>query len=183
LGIEADFNGSGLKGTGNSASFLQQVPGANFTQTVSEQQNIDWYGTVRGRLGWLPTQNVLLFATGGVAYGEVRNSGNYSSAGPFAAGFAGDSGAFSFRCSTSSTCFSGSSSSIRTGWTLGGGVEWLFWRNWSAKIEYQYVNLGGDGVSLTANAVNTPGAIPSSFNANFARDDFHVVRAGVNYHF
>lgn len=183
VGIEADFSGSDLKGTGNTTSFIQQVPGATFTQTVSVQQKIDWYGTLRGRLGWLPTQDVLLFATGGFAYGKVTNSGNYSVNGPFVAPLNGDLPGVSFGCNTNSTCFAGSSSSIRTGWTLGGGGEWMFWRNWSAKVEYQYVNLGGDGVRLTAVAVNTPGATPSSFNANFSRDDFHVVRAGVNYHF
>jgi len=65
---------------------------------------------------------------------------------------------------------------------LGGGAEWLVWRNWSLKAEYQYVNLGSDAVRVTAHAVDTPGATPSSLSANF-RDDFHVVRAGVNYHF
>jgi outer membrane immunogenic protein len=183
LGIEADFNGSGLKGTGNSTSFLQQVTGATFAQTVSDQQNIDWYGTVRGRLGWLPTPNVLLFGTGGFAYADVRNSGNYSTSGPFVAPFGFSATPFSFSCTSNSTCFAGSSSSVRAGWTLGGGAEWLFWRNWSAKIEYQYVNLGGGGVRITANATEPGAATPSSFNANFARDDFQVVRVGVNYHF
>jgi outer membrane immunogenic protein len=183
LGIEADFSGSGLKGTGNSTSFLQQAPSGNFTQTVSEQQKIDWYGTVRGRLGWLPAPNLLLFGTGGFAYADVRNSGNYSSAGPVVAPFGFGTTPFSFSCTSNSTCFAGSSSSIRTGWTLGAGAEWLFWRNWSAKIEYQYVNLGGDGVRIAANATLPGATTPSSFNASFARDDFQVVRAGVNYHF
>jgi outer membrane immunogenic protein len=183
LGIEADFNGSGLKGAGSSTSFLQQLPGATFTQTVAEQQKVEWYGTLRGRIGWLPRSDILLFATGGLAYGKVANSGDYSTNGPFAAPFGKATPLVSFHCTTNSTCFAGSSSSIRTGWTLGGGGEWLFARNWSAKLEYQYVNLGGDDVRLTANAVSFAGNAPASFNANYAHVDFHVVRAGVNFHF
>jgi outer membrane immunogenic protein len=186
VGIEADFSGSNLKGGGSGTSFLQQFPGATFTQTLSIQQRVDWYGTLRGRLGWLPTQDLLLFATGGFAYGNLTNSGTYTTNGPFVALVGFNGAGFSFGCLTNSTCFAGSSASTRTGWTLGGGGEWMFWRNWSAKVEYQYVNLGGDAVPLTATAVAPlapPGATLSSFNANIPRDDFHVVRAGVNYHF
>lgn len=183
LGIEADFNGSGLKGSGSSTSFLQQLPGATFTQTVAEQQKVEWYGTLRGRIGWLPRPEVLLFATGGLAYGKVTSSGDYSTNGPFAAPFGLAVGSVSLQCTTNSTCFAGSSSSIRAGWTLGGGGEWMFSRNWTAKLEYQYVNLGGDGVRLTANAVVLATDTPASFNANSTRVDFHVVRAGVNFHF
>jgi outer membrane immunogenic protein len=181
VGIETDFNGSSLKGTGNSTSVLQSPP-VLFTQTVSEQQKVEWYGTVRGRLGFLPTDNLLLFASGGFAYGRVANSGTYSGNGVAGVPFQGTLGGFSFSCTTNTACFVGSSSSIKTGFTVGGGIEWLLYRNWSLKAEYQYVNLGSDALRLTANAV-VAGNAPASFNANFARDDFHVVRAGVNYHF
>ncbi|WP_192859575.1 outer membrane protein [Bradyrhizobium sp. DOA9] len=183
LGIEADLNGSGLKGSGSSTSFIQQLPGLTFTQTVAEQQKVEWYGTLRGRIGWLPRADVLLFATGGLAYGKVTSSGDYSTNGPFAAPFGAAVGGVSLQCTTNSTCFAGSSSSIRTGWTAGAGGEWMFSRNWTAKLEYQYVNLGGDGLRLTANAVVSAADTPASFNANSARVDFHVVRAGVNFHF
>jgi hypothetical protein len=85
LGIEADFNGSNLRGNGNSTSMLEGPPAVVFTQTVATQQNIDWYGTLRGRIGWLPTSSLLLFGTGGFAYGQVANTGTYSNNGPFAA--------------------------------------------------------------------------------------------------
>jgi outer membrane immunogenic protein len=183
LGVEADFSGANLRGTGSSTSFIQQLPGAMITQTVTEQQTIDWYGTLRGRLGFLPSDNVLLFATGGLAYGRVAESGNYSTLGPVAGlPFNATISPFSFSCTTNSVCFSGSSSSVKTGWTLGGGVEWRVWGAWSLKAEYQYVNLGNDALRLTANATMPAGPNPSSFNATF-RDDFNAVRAGVNYHF
>src|SRR5580692_7301717 len=59
-GLEADIDVSGLKGSGSSAV----RPFQNLTS-----QNVDWFGTVRGRLGWLPTDRFLVFATGGLAYG------------------------------------------------------------------------------------------------------------------
>ena len=76
----------------------------------------------------------------------------------------------------------GSSSAIRTGWTAGGGVEWLFDQHWSAKIEYQFVDLGTETVRVTAVAVSVPGTTLSSFNAAF-RDQFNVVRVGLNYRY
>jgi outer membrane immunogenic protein len=182
LGIETDYNGSSLRGTGNSSSVFTTAPPTN--NALTEKQSVDWYGTLRGRLGWLPSDNVLLFATSGFAYGRVVKSGSYSvTAAASGLPFFASSGGVSFACVTNATCFSGTSSSVQTGWTAGGGVEWFAWRNWSLKAEYQYVNLGSDAVRLTATGLRIPGTAPASFNTNFARDDFHVVRAGVNYHF
>jgi outer membrane immunogenic protein len=184
-GVEADFSASGMRGEGSSTSFLQTTaPG--FPQTVSEQQAIDWYGTVRARLGWLPTDTLLLFATGGFAYGQTRDSATYAIGGPAVGIAARTTAGFSFSCTVGGfTCFSGSSSAVKAGWTLGGGGEWMFAPSWSAKLEYQYVNLGNDAVTLTALATSAafPGRTPSSFNANLGRNDFHVARFGVNYHF
>jgi opacity protein-like surface antigen len=42
-----------------------------------------------------------------------------------------------------------SASEIRPGWTVGGGVEWVFWNNWSAKIEYDFYDFGTRNVTLT----------------------------------
>jgi len=82
------------------------------------------------------------------------------------------------------TCFAGSSSAIRTGWTAGGGAEWLLDQHWSAKIEYQFVDLGTDTVRVTALAVPTApaGLTAAPFNAAF-HDRFNVVRLGLNYRF
>jgi outer membrane immunogenic protein len=183
VGLEADFSGSGLKGSGSSTSVVEAPP--TFAQTVTEQQKIDWYGTLRGRIGLLPTPDVLLFTTGGFAYGDVKTSVNHVAVGPFAGGnFAAGNGGSAFQCVSPTTCFAGASSSTRTGWTAGGGLEWLILRNWSAKVEYQYVNLGGgENIVLTATRIGFAGNALSTFNANITRDDFHVVRAGVNYHF
>jgi opacity protein-like surface antigen len=67
-GLEADFQFSSLKGTDSSAFGLVEPA------TYFAQQEIDEFGTARARLGWLPTNNVLLYAMGGFAYGRVKDS-------------------------------------------------------------------------------------------------------------
>jgi outer membrane immunogenic protein len=182
LGLETDFSFSGVDGTASGTSNFQGNGGGIVqTQTTAAQQKLDWYGTVRGRAGWLATPNLLLFGTGGFAYGRVVDSANYTINGPpgaitFTAPFVG----FAAVCVVNAACFSGSSSAIRTGWTAGGGIEWQFVQRWSAKIEYQFVDLGTETVRVTA--FNGGGAIPASFNAAF-HDRFNVVRVGLNYRF
>lgn len=75
LGIETEFSGSGMSGTNSAtAGFL----GATASQMETVNQQTDWFGTVRGRAGWLATPNLLLFGTGGFAYGKVSDSVNWA---------------------------------------------------------------------------------------------------------
>ena len=123
---------------------------------------------------------VLAYATGGFAYGRVEHTGTYIS-GP-TGGFGVGLGGFSVVCNVSSTCFSGSTSSLATGWTVGGGLEYAVWQNWSLKAEYLYVSLASK--SLTESAVTIAvGSSPASFNANYSRTNLNVVRVGLNYRF
>jgi outer membrane immunogenic protein len=182
-GVEADFSFSGMRGdaTGKSV-FVPAAPGfAGFTNIVNASQTTDWYGTIRGRAGWLATPNLLLFGTGGLAYGRVGDSANHvmgSAPGNFAGGVVPP---FSAICFANVPCYAGASSAIKTGWTAGGGAEWLFDQHWSAKVEYHFVNLGIETERLTALAT-IPSTSPSSFNMLF-REQFHVVRVGLNYKF
>jgi outer membrane immunogenic protein len=173
LGVETDFSFSGLSGRATGTSVFS-VP---FTQSITAEQSMDWYGTVRGRTGWLATPNLLLFGTGGFAYGRVAGSASYQIGRGLVASFP-----IGFVCLANLPCFAGTSSAIRTGWTAGGGAELLLDQHWSAKIEYQFVDLGTETVRITALAVNLPGQTPASFNAAF-RDRFNVVRLGLNYRF
>lgn len=190
LGIEADFSGSGMSGR----DFSNAVFTTLVTQSETVEQKTNWFGTVRGRAGWLATPNLLLFGTGGFAYGRVSDSANWGlTAAPGGGiGFGSNVPPFALSCGVGGKspndviCFAGNSSGVRTGWTAGGGLEWLLDQHWSAKIEYLFVDLGTDTVRL----VNTPpppsslptGAVPSSFNAIF-HDRFNVVRLGLNYRF
>jgi outer membrane immunogenic protein len=186
LGLEADFSFAGMSGTASGTTAF--LPDIDLTQTTNAKLETDWYGTVRGRAGWLATPNLLLFGTGGFAYGRVSDSIDYaqSGLGSFFSNFPGSISAF---CSGGGVeCFVGSSSAIKTGWTAGGGVEWLLDQHWSAKIEYQVVDLGTDTARVTALTVCTAAncgfsaPTPVSFNAAF-HDRFNVVRVGFNYRF
>ena len=97
-----------------------------------------WFGTVRGRLGYA-MNNLLVYATGGLAFGKLRLDAP-----------------------------NGSQSATNTGFTIGAGVEVDVYQNWTAKVEYIYVDLARDNFSL----------INGSHDYNFG-----MVRLGVNYHF
>jgi outer membrane immunogenic protein len=190
LGIEADFSGSGMSGANSATGPFRGPFGVftqPFTQTVTAHQETDWFGTVRGRVGWLATPNLLLFGTGGFAYGRVSDSGNWAINAPAGATvqFSDVHNNFAWSCSVgpgpaSTICFAGNSSGVRTGWTAGGGLEWLLDQHWSAKIEYLFVDLGTNTVRVVSlfPFIFTP----SSFNAAF-HDRFNVVRLGLNYRF
>lgn len=111
----------------------------------------DWLASVTGRLGytWGPT---LLYAKGGVAFRD--NNG-------LAVAVAGVPAAFA-------------ASRNDTGYTVGGGLEYMFAPAWSAKVEYQYYNFDN---------VNVVSAAPFAAPGATYRDDLHTVKVGVNYHF
>jgi outer membrane immunogenic protein len=137
-----------------------------FPTDTTVSSKLESLGTVRGRIGFLPQSNWLINLTGGLAYGEVQTSATLldEAAAP-----------------TPPFAFSGSASSFRTGWTLGGGVEWAWTRTWSVKAEYLYYDLGTTTVAMP---LTTPVAFPGpgSFAATF-NNTGSIVRAGINYHF
>jgi outer membrane immunogenic protein len=119
--------------------------------TLVTASNNDQLGSVTGRLGytWGPA---LLYAKGGYAW---RGNNDISVT------FAGVPQAFA------------TSGNHKDGYTVGGGLEYMFAPNWSAKAEYQYYNFGS--TTFTAGP-------PDIVGARF-RDDEHTVKAGLNYRF
>jgi outer membrane immunogenic protein len=75
----------------------------------------------------------------------------------------------------------GTATQERTGWTAGGGAELRLDAHWSAKVEYQFVDLGTEMLRVSAVAF-FPGTTPASLTAAF-RDQMNVVRLGLNFHF
>src|SRR5262249_52680081 len=140
VGFETDFDWSGMKGSSSTA-----LPDPTLTTAVDE--HIKWFGTVRGRFGYLPVDNLLAYVTGGFAYGRVDHTANMANVGT--GGFGVDNGTTGFFCDGGFTCFAGSSGHTATGWTLGGGLEYAFWQKWSVKAEYLYVSLNGSSVTET----------------------------------
>ena len=166
-GLEADIQGSDEKGTRNficptgvctpTFGVIAVFPGP--AVPVALNQKIDWFGTVRARGGVLVTPKVLLYATGGLAYGEV------------------DSGA---TIGLVPTAFP-STSSTNVGWTVGAGIEGAIGGNWTAKLEYLYVDLGkANGSFLTTSAALGGGVLTSSYSSKITDN---VLRVGVNYRF
>jgi outer membrane immunogenic protein len=183
VGIETDFNVSNIHGQGSASSIAQSgIPGLpDFTQQLTASQNVQWFGTVRPRAGWLATDNLLLYGTGGFAYGRVTEQVNYGLS-PAAIATVGN---FTLSCAAvPAQCVYGTSSRIATGWTAGGGAEYRVpGTSASFKVEYLYVNLGaGDTVQAVAQSF-TAGTNPTSLSAAFTRTDFHTVKAGLNWHF
>ncbi len=114
LGIEADIQASGQKGDGT----FVPGPAALALPTITYDDKLDWFGTVRGRAGYAIVDRWLAYATGGWAFGGGSISGS----------------------TTIPSTFSGSAS--YSGWTVGGGLEWAFMDHWSAKAEYLYIDFG-----------------------------------------
>jgi outer membrane immunogenic protein len=176
-GVETDFDWSHIDGTGTSNFILGSgLPApSNFTAS----QNIRWFGTVRARLGYLPADNLVVYGTGGFAYGRIDENVALNSQGTPNV----NNGGNSYFCFTGPNCAVGGSSRTATGWTAGGGFEYALWKNISVKAEYLYVNLGGgDNINLVLQSIPTLPP-PSSFTASFTRTEFHTVRAGLNWKF
>jgi outer membrane immunogenic protein len=175
LGVETDISLTAVSGTATGTSNLAVAP-ITRVQSTTSQQGTEWYGTSRGRLGWLATPNLLVFGTGGLAYGRT----SVAATDAFSGFVFGTGAGFTFTCLTAGVpCFAGAGAAERTGWTAGGGAELRLDAHWSAKIEYLFVDLGTQQLTVSALAP-TPGTTPSSFTAAF-RDQMNVVRFGLNY--
>lgn len=155
-GVEVDFQGADIKG---SASVCD-IGGGCGSVITNATNKLEWMGTLRGRLGFA-FDRVLVYATGGLAIGGVRNSAHSNE-------FAGLGRQFDVR-----------NNNTRAGWTLGAGVEYAISGNWSAKLEYLYYDLGRtSGVGIQTNPV-----LPAQFMTARFRNNGHIVRAGINYRF
>ncbi|MBI5323475.1 outer membrane beta-barrel protein [Bradyrhizobium sp.] len=173
FGLEADINGAGsLNSTTNFGPIGPFVGGggglmAPHTEDVSKQ--LTWYSTIRGRIGFTPTANLLLYATGGAAIADVKSSATLT----FAPG----------QFFLSDTQYVGSARETRFGYAVGAGAEWKFAPNWSVKGEYLFLDLGD--INYNARCVSGVGCGPGTnflWTTNVKVQE-HVGRVGVNYHF
>jgi outer membrane immunogenic protein len=151
-GIEADIAGTGLKSTMNTT--LQSVfippPTANTTSII------DWYGTVRGRLGWA-TGPVMFYGTGGLAYGRTNVNSIVTD-------------------NVLLTSLISQSSSVKAGWVAGLGIEYLLRPNLIVSLGYQYVDLG-----TTSLVASSPGGLLNQSVS--ARGQFQTVSVGLSWLF
>jgi outer membrane immunogenic protein len=122
-----------------------------------------WFGTVRARLGVEPSEHWLLYVTGGLAYAQIRSTAAISAATTVVG-------------VTTTVATSSSVNNDRAGWTGGFGAEWMFAKQWSAKVEYLYMDYGHINDGFLGVGTLAVLGISSHVTDN-------VVRAGVNLHF
>ncbi|MGB9188515.1 MAG: outer membrane protein [Methylovirgula sp.] len=160
VGGEADFDwiNDGFRSTGFVAP-----PNGIITNVATSSAGLAWLSTVRARAGFA-FDRALVFATGGLAFGRT-------SAAAYASNFDG----------SNTDLFSGSGSGVRTGFAVGGGVEYAFTSNLSAKLEYLYYDLGTANYEVAA--ANSIAAGEGIFIYGSQKFDGNIVRLGLNYRF
>jgi len=206
FGLEADIQGSDEKGSTNNTcpgnTTVLTPPGGSSTVaavssacslghagdtnagnvnglpvTSSLSEKIEWFGTVRGRIGSAITPAILAYVTGGLAYGQVNTTDTISGTNITNPGGQGVNGG-TILTPISSTF---GNSSLRAGWTIGAGVEGVVSGNWTAKLEYLYIDLGSVSGSFVTPIVAPSGAFLSSTYTSHVTDN--VLRVGLNYKF
>jgi outer membrane immunogenic protein len=165
FGLETDIQGSGERGSLSLLCVACNNDGTNIAAVLN--QKLNWFGTLRGRVGGLVTPDVLLYGTGGLAYGGFSTSGSIT--GNTAQGV------------PATFVFPGTSST-RAGWTLGAGIEGHISGNWTAKLEYLYMDFGTVTSGQTATTILVPvrTAAGVGYSSHFTDN---VVRVGLNYIF
>ncbi len=173
LGLETDLQGViGKSSGGASFGALAPIAGEAIVSTAIARSRLDYFGTLRARVGVVASPAFLVYATGGLAYAGVRSSvlfqqqilGAPAVVNPWFA----------------NTSYNG----MRAGWTVGGGVEYKFSPRWSAKVEYLYYDLGRvSSTGLLTSANNAGAPFTAALVNTSTRVNGHIVRAGLNYHF
>jgi outer membrane immunogenic protein len=148
FGVETDFN------------YINTDPSSG-EGTVTVGSNLDWFGTVRARGGFVVHDSVLLYVTGGLAYANVDHTFSDTDA------------------AGTGLSFSASNSSTETGWTIGGGAEFLHSERWLLRAEALYVDLGDENRTYT---IGDPCIADCVADAKWD-DNFWVVRLGLTYKF
>jgi outer membrane immunogenic protein len=149
-GLEADIQGSGQQGS----SVFACGPACGVPAvTETFDQRLDWFGTVRVRAGYTVTPTVLVYATGGLAYGDVETNSFLSTLATF------------------------SGRVVKAGWTAGGGIEAALGGRWTGRVEYLYMNLGS-----VEDAIARPKPIIVSSSSLSGITD-NILRVSVNYRF
>lgn len=165
-GFEGDIQAAGISGSNRTITTLTfpEDDVHSVTGTARVSSSLDWFGTIRGRLGY-SFNSVLLYATGGFAAGGIRDSVF------FAAPLTG----------TLTHAFDLRDGETATGFTVGGGLEYAFSPAWSVKLEYQFISLSRERLSNFV-AENGEDSISRIKTSDFDHD-FNTVRLGINYHF
>jgi outer membrane immunogenic protein len=145
----------GFEGEGSAANIEGDITQTVLGITGTARAQTDWIASATGRLGW-SWDRWLIYAKGGAAWAGDQ----YSAFIPV----------FNEHLEASET---------RTGWTVGAGVEWAFWNNWSAKAEYNYYDFGTRTLTLTGTFTGAPIQVPGVE----VQQRISVGKLGINYRF
>ncbi len=152
FGFEADFTLSTASGSVSSSGTASGL-GYGLTQ----QQQVPWFSTLRGRIGWAPNDRYMVYASGGLALGRVVAKTELDLSNGLTLTAARDD--------------------IRAGWAAGAGVEYAITPQTSVSLEYLHFDLG------SATAVGLPNVSASFETHTNATVRGDIVRAGFNYRF
>jgi len=145
FGIEGEMSWSDVSGG---------FAGTNNNGPASRNTEIDWIATLGGRAGYA-FDNVVLYVKGGGAWAD--QSYNHPATG-------GQGQAFRY-----------TGGATRSGWFIGAGLEYGFWRNWSARLEYNYIDFGTDRITLNE--------VSGRFVTFDMNQTVQTIKFGVNYRF
>jgi outer membrane immunogenic protein len=170
VGWEADWAWGNINGTSTS-SFGPPPIGpltVNFNRVLN--QTVKWTGTATSSVG-IAHDRWLIYGKAGVAWAHLDDTDNSIvnvTLGPLAA---------------TTPFFSGLGGADRVGWTVGTGIEWAIWNNWSIKAEYDFIDFG-NGKTTQVNGTVLPalgGGLPVAVGL---QDNLHVQQAkfGINWH-
>jgi outer membrane immunogenic protein len=126
-----------------------------------QNQHLEWFSTLRGRVGATVMPDAMIYVTGGAAVGGFKTSGNVA--------------AFDPNGVPATSAFS--NISVKAGWTAGAGIEGRLAGNWTGKVEYLYLDFGSISASSN-NQMNV--TLLNTFNSRMTDN---VVRLGANYRF
>jgi opacity protein-like surface antigen len=161
-GLETDFSFSGLNGNSATITGPGEFPG--FSETAWLGDRVKYLATSRARLGWLPVETVLLYATGGLTWERLERSRAMITSG---FGVVDD-----FRQRIPSDHFGG---------VIGAGAEWMPWGpNWIGRLEYLHYDFGKVQDTVTRTST-VPGI--ASYSEKRGRQTIEALRAGISYKF
>ena len=136
-GVQAGYNhqiGQVVLGVETDLSYLQNKLSRSFTNNLGATGTLSrdngWLGTTRARIGFTPAERLMIYGTGGLAYGNSDVSVTAASA--------------------AGALWAGKSSATKVGWTLGVGAEYAFTNNITGKAEFLYYDLGSSNASLAS---------------------------------
>lgn len=195
LGFEADIQATTGGSNGSfmnpSVTSVSQDYDSKFTSAGgggNVNASMNWFGSVRGKIGDEIIPSLMVYGTGGLAYGGIKMSANNYML-PISVNDTNDG---SLIDTISTIPGNGTLNKIQVGWTAGGGLEWMVSNGWSIKGEALYYNLGAAGFNLSPvtaidaccySSQKVAGAIALQ-NYTSAKTSFSgsIIRFGVNYH-